>query len=113
MKKTITIHLLSVKQVKVNLSIILPLLPKDRIEKAERYLSENDRLLSLGGSYLIEKYTGSTPILISKEGKPLKKDINFLFRILETISLTQKMIFQLELIFRKLFLYEKAFLLSL
>ena len=77
MKKTITVHLLNVKQVKENLSTILPLLPSDRIQKANRYRVEHDSLLSLGGSYLIEKYTGFTPILISKEGKPFKEGRQF------------------------------------
>lgn len=77
MAKQIEIHLLKKNDVEDNLSLIVPLLPKERIEKANRLFKQDDRLLSLGGSYFIEKYTPSTPLLISKEGRPYKRNCHF------------------------------------
>lgn len=72
-----TIHLLSNKQIKSNLTKIIPSIDKDRLEKANRYVKENDFLLSLGGSYLINKYTGPSSLKYEKNGKPYKDGIEF------------------------------------
>lgn len=76
MEKVI-IYLLSVKQVKSNLAKIIPKIDEDRLEKANRYVKEIDFLLSIGGSYLINKYTGPSSLKYEKGGKPYKDGIEF------------------------------------
>ena len=52
----------------------LALLPKERKEKCLRYVQMKDRLLSLGGSLLIEKFVGKGEYLYNERGKPRKKN---------------------------------------
>ncbi len=77
MEKTITIYLLNTAKIKASEEKILSFLPKNRIEKANRYIKKEDYYLSIGGSYLIEKYVGKGNYFYTKEGKPYKKKKHF------------------------------------
>lgn len=59
------------------MKIISSLRDRNRIEKANRYYFEKDRLLSLAGSWMIQKYTAPSPLFYSKEGKPYKEGEHF------------------------------------
>lgn len=73
----IEIHALSLEEIKGHEEKIIASIPSDRLEKANRYIKESDRLLSLGGSYLIEKYAGPGPLLYGEYGKPYKEGRHF------------------------------------
>lgn len=73
----ITLHLLSTKEIEANEESILDVIDKDRIAKANRYIKRDDYLLSIGGSYLINKYTGPLSIKYLDSGKPYKDNIEF------------------------------------
>ena len=77
MEEEIIVYLLSIDLIKNNLDKYLHYLPLDRINKANRYIFDNDRYLSIAGSYLIMKHTDSSPIYINKNGKPYKKGYEF------------------------------------
>jgi len=47
MKKTITIYLLNIEKIKTNENKILTFLPKNRIEKANRYIKKEDYYLAV------------------------------------------------------------------
>ena len=49
------------------------LLPQTAVVKAERYAERADRLCSLFGSMLIEKFTSGSPLLFGTHGKPYKE----------------------------------------
>lgn len=73
----IILHLLSTKEIEANEELILDVIDKERIIKANRYIKRNDYLLSIGGSYLINKYTGPLSIKYLDSGKPYKDNIEF------------------------------------
>lgn len=73
----ITLHLLSTKEIEANEELILDVIDKERIIKANRYIKRNDYLLSIGGSYLINKYTGPLSIKYLDSGKPYKDNVEF------------------------------------
>lgn len=73
----IILHLLSTKEIETNEELILDAIDKERITKANRYIKRNDYLLSIGGSYLINKYTGPLSIKYLDSGKPYKDNIEF------------------------------------
>lgn len=73
----ITLHLLSTKEIEANEELILNVIDKDRIIKANRYIKRNDYLLSIGGSYLINKCTGHLSIKYLNSGKPYKDNVEF------------------------------------
>ena len=68
MKKIIVTYI-NVDYVKDNLDNILPWLTKDRIEKANKYRQENDKLLSLGAGFLISKFVGKNELISNNNGK--------------------------------------------
>lgn len=72
--KKIIVNYISTDFVKNNLDNILPYLEKSRIEKANKYRQENDRLLSIGAGFLISKYIGKNEIISDKNGKLYAKD---------------------------------------
>ena len=55
----------------------------DRAEKAKKYVKEEDRLLSLGGAYLIKKYVGD--VTVDERGKPRSE--NHFFNISHSVDL--------------------------
>ena len=71
------LHLLSTKEIESNKELILNVIDKDKINKANRYIKRNDYLLSIGGAYLINKYTGPLSIKYLDSGKPYKDNIEF------------------------------------
>lgn len=68
--RKITIHLLSIKVVEGNKSLIVPFLPHERIEKATKLAQKNDQLLSLAVGYLLYKFNENQEIKYTSEGKP-------------------------------------------
>ena len=57
---------------------ILPYLSSERIRRAERFHREADRLMSLGGAYLVEKYACSyREVYLNNYGKPLAPGVFF------------------------------------
>ena len=73
MKKIIVTYI-NIDYVKDNLDNILPRLSKDRIEKANKYRQENDKLLSLGAGFLISKFAGKNELISNNNGKLYIKD---------------------------------------
>ena len=73
---TVKVYLLDVELVKKNKSAITDFIDKSRAEKAERYLDEKDRLLSLGGSYLIKRFVGDHYIDENKKPRSDKAFFN-------------------------------------
>ena len=65
---TVKLYLLDVGLVARNESAVSAYIDGDRLKKASRYVKGNDRLLSLGGGYLIKKFVGET--YIDERGKP-------------------------------------------
>lgn len=72
---TVKVCFIDVEFVEKNKSAITDFIDKERLKKAERYIDEKDRLLSLGGSYLIKKYVGD--IYIDDNKKPRSKSVFF------------------------------------
>ena len=70
----VTLYLLNISLVKNNYDFICSFIDKNRLEKANRYVQEKDRLLSLGASYLLKKYLPSGDIKETKSGKPYLED---------------------------------------
>ena len=64
------IYILNTSLVKENYSFVLSYISKNRREKAEKLINEKDRLLSIGGGYLLKKYLPSEEIKVSENGKP-------------------------------------------
>lgn len=73
----IDVHFLSIGEIAKNKENILSSIPEERKEKALRHVKEEDVLLSIGGSYLIEKYTPKGEILYHEGGKPYKQGSEF------------------------------------
>ncbi len=71
--KEITIHYIDTEEVKLHEQEIAAYIDEERREKASRYLFEKDKLLSLGASYLISRFTSNNPILYTESGKPYKE----------------------------------------
>lgn len=66
----VDLYILHTSLVKENLSAVLSFIDKERIDKAEKYLIEKDRLLSYGAGLLIKKYLPSGEIKETKNKKP-------------------------------------------
>ncbi len=66
----IVIYFLRTALIKDNYSFIFSFVDEKRKEKAEKYVKENDRLLSLGAGYLLKKYLPNEEIIINENGKP-------------------------------------------
>ena len=66
----IHLYIIGTDVVKKHLDEILPLLPNSRRERALGYIYEKDKLLSIGGSYLLKKYVGDKELRENSEGKP-------------------------------------------
>ena len=66
----IIVKLIDIDFVKQNMQEILSMLDDKRIEKANGYLKENDKLLSLGGGYLYQKYLPVKDFKYNENGKP-------------------------------------------
>lgn len=77
MEKIINIYLLNIEKIKKNEDYIISFLPKERIEKANKYIKKEDYYLSIGGSYLIEKFVGKGKYFYTEEGKPYKESRHF------------------------------------
>ena len=65
----LNIHILNIKDVKINKEKIIEYIDSERRKKALRYKHEEDILRSLASSYFIKKYVGD--ITYNKYGKPL------------------------------------------
>lgn len=65
----VIIRILHTSSVKRRLSFVESFVSTKRKEKAERFVKEQDRLLSLGAGYLLKKYL-SNDIEIADSGKP-------------------------------------------
>lgn len=70
----VSVKIIDIKFVKNNLSEISSAVGKERLERSERYLNENDRLLSLGAGFLLKKYLPENEFDFNKNGKPYLKD---------------------------------------
>ena len=66
----LTLYILHTSIVKDNYSSLLSMVDKNRIEKANRFVNENDQLLSLGGGYLLTKYLPHLEMKYNENGKP-------------------------------------------
>ena len=66
----ITLYFLNTETVKRSFDEFTALLDEFSFGKARRLLNENDRLLSVGGAYLVRKATGGKPIYYNDHGKP-------------------------------------------
>ena len=70
----IIIRVLHTSLVKQKLSFVMSLVDPKRKEKAERFVKEQDRLLSLGAGYLLKKYLPQGEIKVNESGKPYLAD---------------------------------------
>lgn len=74
MTKKIRVYYFSIDEAKkYQKEIVSCLNDLHRVDKANRYYFEKDRLLSLAGSYLIQKHTTPSSLFYTREGKPYKK----------------------------------------
>ena len=70
----IIIRVLHTSLVKQKLSFVMSFVDPKRKEKAERFVKEQDRLLSLGAGYLLKKYLPQGEIKVNESGKPYLAD---------------------------------------
>lgn len=75
--KEVKIRYIDIEEVRLHEDEVGRYIDEERKEKAERYLNENDRLLSLGASYLLKRFTSSSPLLYTDKGKPYKDGEHF------------------------------------
>ena len=74
----VSIELLDTAEIKNKIQSILPLLCEEDIRRAERYVKENDRLLSLGGAYLVRRLTGRNAMIKrDRFGKPRTENMSY------------------------------------
>ena len=66
----VMLYILHTSLVKENYSFVLSFVDKKRIEKAERFVNEKDRLLCLGAGYLLKKYLPDEEPQTNENGKP-------------------------------------------
>lgn len=66
----INVYILHTSFVNDNYSFIVSHIDKSRIEKANRFVSKKDQLLSLGGGYLLYKFLPHKEIKFTDNGKP-------------------------------------------
>lgn len=66
----VTIYLAKTSFIKENLSYVSNFVDKNRLEKANRYVNEKDRLLSLGAAFLMKKILPNIEIKENENGKP-------------------------------------------
>ena len=71
--KEIVIRYINTQTVKRHEREIASYIDEERKEKAAKYNFEKDRLLSLGASYLIKRFTSPSKLLYTKNGKPFKE----------------------------------------
>ena len=64
------VYILNTQSVKDNQSLIVSILDKKRVERANKYVHEQDQLLSLGAGYLAKKLLLNKEIKNTKSGKP-------------------------------------------
>ena len=72
--KVIKIKIVDIGFVKQNYEKLLSAIDRKRIERAECFLQEEDKLFSLGAGYLISKNLSADKILYNENGKPYLKD---------------------------------------
>ena len=70
----VVLYLLHTSLVKNKLSFVTNFVSEERKEKAQKFVQEKDRLLSLGAGYLIKRYLHIEDLLETKSGKPYLKD---------------------------------------
>jgi len=75
--KSVDVIILSIYDIKNNLDYLSKYIDNIRLNKALKYKKENDRLLSIGASYLIKKYTNNSFVYYNKYHKPIVNDIYF------------------------------------
>ena len=73
--KTVRVFLLKTETVEPFRQTILDLVSRERAEKALRYKREADRLLSLGGAWLMQHFVGATHC--DENGKPRAESVRF------------------------------------
>ena len=66
----VKIFILHTSAIKSDYAYAFSFLEKNRQEKAEKYINEKDRLLSLGAGYLLKKYLPDGEIKYTSSGKP-------------------------------------------
>ena len=66
----VIIKILHISFVKQRQSFVLSFVDQSRREKADNFVNEKDRLLSLGGAYLLKKYLPEGEIKTLENGKP-------------------------------------------
>ena len=66
----VVIRILHTSLVKQKLSFVMSFVDPKRKEKAERFVKEQDQLLSLGAGYLLKKYLPEGEIKVNESGKP-------------------------------------------
>lgn len=70
----IIVHLIDIATVRNQIDFIISSISQERIDKANRFLKEEDRLLSLGAAYLIFKYLPKKEIIFNENHKPYIND---------------------------------------
>ena len=65
-----TVYLIKTSLVKKHINEVLNYIEASRRDRALKYLKEEDKLRSLGSSYLMKKYLGDVEIKENKNGKP-------------------------------------------
>lgn len=70
----ITVRLIDIDFVRKNSEKILPVIDETRIQKANRFLQETDRLLSLGAGFLLSQYLPEKSFVFNENGKPYLKN---------------------------------------
>ena len=73
--KTVRMYLLKAGTVERFKSEILAFVSRERVEKASRFVREEERLLSLGAAYLMQRFAGQT--VCDGKGKPRSDSVSF------------------------------------
>ena len=74
MKDVVKLVIIRLEYIRIHKDSIFPYIDEERRNKALKYKLEDDRLRSLGSSYLIKRYTSPRPIKYNNHGKPYKDD---------------------------------------
>lgn len=72
----INLYLINIDTVKKNLGAVCAAVGEKAVSKAERYIKESDKLLSLGASFLLKRYVGGE-ISVDEYGKPRADGVFF------------------------------------
>ena len=73
--ETVRIYYMDLSSLAGKEQLLWSVLPADRLEKAAKFVREEDRLRSLAGGYLIRKIVGDS--FTDENGKPRAKDCHF------------------------------------